>query len=412
MLPTMDSMLNAAWYILLELSPWLLLGAAIAGILHALVPSGWFERRLSGRGGILTAVLIGIPLPLCSCSVIPVGLGLRRNGASDGASVGFLISTPQTGVDSILVSASLLGWPFAVFKVCAALIMGLAGGTVTQLLHAKPEGNPASPDGAVPSPEVRTRWDESPLYVAARHGTDLLRSIWRWLIVGIVVSAALTWAAPPDLLTRIPGLTGLTAMLVLLLVSLPLYVCATASVPIAAALVTSGLPAGAAMVFLMAGPATNVATLGAVYRTFGGRTLAVYLATMILGSMIAGLLFDSWLAATSLTAHFHEPHTGWFSTLCAAILLLMLVWFCWQDITRWLQIRRARMATVTLQVSGMTCERCAVRLERALRSLDDVEDAQVVFSTQAARIFGNPPIDSVLQTVSEEGFEAISQGPG
>ena len=118
-------MIQAMWEVLLSLAPWMLLGMAIAGILHVALPRGFVRRHLGGRGGVAKAVALGVPLPLCSCGVIPAGLGLKRDGASDGAAVGFLISTPQTGVDSILVSASFLGWPFALFKVLAATITGL-----------------------------------------------------------------------------------------------------------------------------------------------------------------------------------------------------------------------------------------------------------------------------------------------
>ena len=402
-------MITAAWKILLELSPWLLLGTAIAGLLHAFVPAEWFRRRLTGRSGILTAVLFGIPLPLCSCSVIPVGLGLRRNGASDSAAVGFLISTPQTGVDSILVSASMLGWPFAVFKVVAALVMGLTGGLVTRFLEQRqPDAQPVE-DVSVVASECTSERRMSRLHTAFRHAVELIRSIWRWLLFGIVISAALTWNVPPDLLTQIPGLTGVPAMLATLLLSLPLYVCAVASVPIAAALVSSGLPGGAAMVFLMAGPATNVTTLGAVYRTFGGKTLAVYLATMITGSLGAGLLFDFWLRGIPAAEYQHNNGLGWFSSFCAVLLLAMLSSFCVQDVRRWLRLREKRPAALMLSVSGMTCENCAESLERALCRIEDVVDAEVTFHTSEARIFGNPPLEQVLQVVSNEGFQASNR---
>jgi len=131
--PQSDRVFSAIWNIWLQLSPWLLLGALTAGVLHVLVPDGWLKKHLSGRGGVLKAVAIGIPLPLCSCGVIPVGLGLRKEGASSGAAVGFLISTPQTGVDSVLVSGTLLGWPFAVLKLMVALVTGLVGGLLANL---------------------------------------------------------------------------------------------------------------------------------------------------------------------------------------------------------------------------------------------------------------------------------------
>ena len=125
-------MLSATWTIWLELAPWILLGAAVSGILHVLLPATWLQKNLNGRIGVLRAVALGVPLPLCSCGVIPVGLGLKKDGAGNGAAVGFLISTPQTGIDSILVSASFLGWPFALLKVVVALLTGVVGGLIAE----------------------------------------------------------------------------------------------------------------------------------------------------------------------------------------------------------------------------------------------------------------------------------------
>ena len=236
-------MIAASWQVLLELSPWLLLGAGIAGLLHGLLPRNFVHRQLSGRAGVLKAVLVGVPLPLCSCGVIPTGLGLKKDGASDGAAVGFLVSTPQTGVDSILVAAAFLGWPFALFKVAAAGVTGIVGGWLTEALG----GDPGRP------PATATDQGRPSLGAMFAHGAEMLRTIWRWLLFGVLVSAALTVYVPPDGLAGLGAGGGLLAMLAMLLVSLPLYVCATASVPIAAALVAGGMPVGAARVFLMAG---------------------------------------------------------------------------------------------------------------------------------------------------------------
>ena len=137
-------MLEEIWNITLVLAPWLLLGTAIAGILHVLLPPGLIHRQLRGRWGVLKAVVLGVPLPLCSCGVIPAGIGLKKDGASDGAAVGFLISTPQTGVDSILVSASFLGWPFALFKVGSAALTGLVGGALADAVAETSSDRPAT----------------------------------------------------------------------------------------------------------------------------------------------------------------------------------------------------------------------------------------------------------------------------
>jgi len=399
-------MWNAVWNILSELSPWLLLGAAVAGLMHLLVPAGRLQQLLRGRGSLLASVLVGIPLPLCSCSVIPVGIGLRKEGASRGAAVGFLISTPQTGIDSILVSGSLLGWPFALFKVGAALVMGLLGGGLTQRFGQDgPEDQPAATD-----PKSVT---SAPMSVGHRiseaimHSVELIRSIWRWLVIGILVSACISWLLPADQLTGVAGTSGLTAMLITLVISLPLYVCATASVPIAAALVGSGLPAGAAMVFLMAGPATNLATLGAVYRTFGMRTTGLYLFTMIAGSIAAGLLFDSFLPTQAVQALVHHHHNQWFSTLCAVVVTGMVGWFALEDIRR-LWPRKKVTGDLTLRITGMNCENCASGLERDFKLLPGVDDAMVRFATEEAIISGNPKMDDVTQVVIGKGFAVDS----
>lgn len=315
------NLLNIIWNIWLELSPWMLFGALVAGLMHVLIPEGWIKRQLSGRMGVLKAVVIGVPLPLCSCGVIPVGLGLKKTGASNGATVGFLISTPQTGVDSILVSAAFLGWPFAILKVAVALLTGLIGGSLTGSDSDTPSVTDQSSDESSccsNKPQPRR------LSAIFTHGLQLIRSIWRWLLAGVFVSALLTWWNPSELLAQQPFLTGFPALLMTLLIALPLYVCATASVPIAAALVASGFPPGAALVFLMAGPATNLATLGAIYRTLGRRALSAYLSTIVVGSLIAGMLFNSLIAVDdSLLRHQHD-HTAWWATASGIILAVII----------------------------------------------------------------------------------------
>ena len=318
------------WSVTLSLAPWLLLGALIGGAMHAWLPRGLVERSLSGQGGMAHAVAIGVPLPLCSCGVIPVGLSLKKQGAGDGPAVGFLISTPQTGVDSILVTASLLGWPFALFKVVVALATGLIGGWITKALSLPPMPMLSviqeAPEGA------SSRWIE-----ALRHADELLRSIWGWLVVGILVSAVLTVWLPSDAFTGLAAYGTLATMGVALGVSLPLYVCATASAPIAAALVSAGLPLGAVMVFLMAGPATNAATIGAVYQGLGLRPLVIYLVTIILGSVIGGVAFEAWIAEpvvpVASPAVVHE-HANPLMIASAVLLALLLARYAWGDAQR------------------------------------------------------------------------------
>ena len=415
---TLLHLVHATWEVTAELGPWLLLGAAIAGAMHVMLPAGFASRRFRGLGGIFTAVGIGVPLPLCSCGVIPAGIGLKHDGASNGASVGFLVATPQTGVDSALVSASFLGWPFALFKVLAALVLGVVGGIATDAVS---ESAPIAPaehpgDGNIIEAKLPPAWRR-----AFDHALETLSSIWRWLAFGILVSAALTTFVPAGELADLG--TGPWAYLGALVISLPLYVCATASVPIAAALVTAGLPTGAALIFLMAGPATNVATLGAVNRTFGGRVLGVYLATLVVGSIGAALLFDSLglgLAATSHLAHVHE--VGLLGAVGGGALLLILGYFAFEELRAWSR-QRARLSTSAAQadeedlpelrvpVEGITCGGCVRKLQGRLAETEGILDVEVVKDEDAPKgiaiVRGHIDLDSIHEKIREAGYSPI-----
>ena len=388
--------LSETWSILLTLSPWLLLGALVAGLLHVLLPAGFIHRELSGRFSVLKAVTLGIPLPLCSCGVIPAALGLQRDGAGRGATVGFLISTPQTGVDSVLVSASFLGWPFALFKVAAAAITGLFGGTLAGALggaHEAPLNEAASERQAPRS-----------LRGLIEHTVSILRTIWHWIALGVIASAVITTWVPPDTLT---GLGSLGSLLAVLAISIPLYVCATGSVPIAAALVASGLPTGSALVFLMAGPATNLATIGAVYRALGIRTLSIYLSTIVVGSLSAGLLFDSLLPTAISTMPHHQHGMRWWELGSTLILCSLTLWFALDELRSWLHKARAEASDTTsieVSVDGMTCNGCRTGLEKALLNTPGVDAAVVILEPGSARVWGELDTKSLQQAIIKAGY--------
>jgi len=395
--------LTAMWHVVLQLAPWILLGTLIAGLLHVLLPRGLVRRELRGPGGVLKAVALGVPLPLCSCGVIPTGIGLKKDGASDGASIGFLISTPQTGVDSILVSASFLGWPFALFKVLSAAVTGIVVGLLVDGLSSDRDDETATEavdDAPAGQGAARRMLD---------HGLDIIRSIWPWLVVGIVASAAIKTFVPPDFLEGIGDLGILPSSLIALALSLPLYVCATASVPIAAALVSGGLPPGAAIVFLMAGPATNVATMGAIFRRFGARTLVVYLIVIIVGSMGFAVAFDWLLPAVSSTDEItHEGHGAWWAMVCAIAFIGLMAWCAAEDLRAWLRHSRATDSTTaefTVPVDGMTCSGCAGRLEKALLNTGGVESAIVHLEPGEVVIRGAIDRTRVQEVVREAGFQ-------
>lgn len=216
--------MHEIWALVNEMSPYLLLGFGFAGLLHAFVPATLYRRYLSKNDfrSVLWATLLGIPLPLCSCGVIPTAMSLRKEGASKGATAAFLIATPQTGVDSILATASLLGIPFAIIRPIAALLTGLLGGQIVNMAEKDEQpvktAKTEKDDPAVP----RTFWQR--IVEALRYGyVDMVQDIGRWLVIGLVLAGLITVFVPDDFFLRFAG-TPLLSMLVVLAISIPMYV--------------------------------------------------------------------------------------------------------------------------------------------------------------------------------------------
>ena len=326
------------WLVMLEMAPYLLFGFALAGLLSIWISPEWIERHLGGRGigPVVKATLLGIPLPLCSCSVIPVVASMRRHGASRAAATSFLLSTPQTGVDSIAVTYALLGPIFAVFRPIAALISGVLGGVLVLLFgntnSAQADVPPVCTDACCSGDRKSPAWQR-----AARYGFRTLPRDLAWpLLVGVVIAGAIAVALPADSLPRHLG-SGVLAILVLMAAGIPLYVCATASVPIAAGLIHLGASQGAALAFLIVGASTNPAAVTTVWKVLGRRTTVVYLITVALSALVCGLVLDG---LTSLLVHWRPQleactaaacgghmteHFGFWSHLWAVALLAVLL---------------------------------------------------------------------------------------
>ncbi|WP_289055127.1 permease [Carboxylicivirga marina] len=320
-----DSLLNLT----VAMSPYLLLGFLFAGLLKTWFPQKWIDRYM-GKGNWRSAIntaLLGIPLPLCSCGVIPTGISFYRNGASKGSSVSFLISTPQTGVDSILVTYSLLGLPFAIIRVIIALITGVLGGIFTNLI----DSSNTKVSYTESNTKSSTTYTKGNIKTVFRYGFyEFLMDIAKWLIIGLIIAAFIDVIMPADFFNAHIKNEWLS-MVMVLFASVPLYICATASVPIAAVLMLKGLSPGAALVLLMAGPATNAATITVMKKVFGNRTLLAYLGSIILGAMIFGALINAFLPrewfliiSDSMHHHQHELIPYWLQ-LASAIMLVTLI---------------------------------------------------------------------------------------
>lgn len=434
-----------AWWdalqaLLLESGLWLVVGFAMAGAMHALVPQGFLERHLSGRGvwPILKASLLGIPLPLCSCSVIPVAAGLRRGGASRGASAAFAISTPQTGEESIPLTWALFGPVYALSRPVVALVTAFAAGLLIELAgegktpssdpkgvstssaeegkngscgcstkarvcgcepkasteHAccsegKHEPTPSCCAGQEPEPDnaccsaerptspsgcccqkpaepthaccgghsqakpagsccsttkaARRGWGDR-IRAGLRHGfVTMPVDLAPWLAIGLMLAAAVTASVPTGWIESHVG-TGIVPMLLMLLVGIPLYICATSSTPLAYTLVAAGLSPGAALVLLLAGPATNVATIAWAIKDLGAKATVIYLATIAVVSVAAGVAFDALLRSTvhlAMTGGMHEhAGAGLVYAVGAVLFTVLLSWALVMRANRWVERRR------------------------------------------------------------------------
>ncbi len=359
--------MNEILHLINEMSPYLLLGFLIAGLMHAFVPGKYYSRYLSKNNfrSVVNAALLGIPLPLCSCGVIPTAMSLHKEGASKGAVVSFLIATPQTGVDSIVATYSLMGLPFALLRPVVALFTALFGGQLAQAIgderreasfsgerneesscccHHHEYGHESgaeedcccahdnASDGHCSCEHAEAKagmtfWQK--MGVALRYAfVDMVEDIGKWLVVGLVVAALITVLVPDEFFAVFAGNTWLS-MLLVLCISVPMYICATGSIPIAVALMLKGLTPGAALVLLMAGPAANMASILVIRQRMGARTLVAYLAAIVAGAVLAGFGIDYLLPREWFTDNLVQLESGteiatWFEWTCSALLVLLL----------------------------------------------------------------------------------------
>ncbi|MBU0684134.1 MAG: SO_0444 family Cu/Zn efflux transporter [Candidatus Omnitrophota bacterium] len=289
--------IREAYILFNEMSPYLLFGFIFAGVLHVFIDTKSISRHLGHNSflAVIKASLFGIPLPLCSCSVIPAAMSLRKEGAARGAVLSFLISTPTTGVDSIFATYALLGGFFTVYRIIASFVTGVLSGIVANALIK--ETDAPSEKNNTPCKLCGTEEIHSHGLVSKVKGVfsyafgDLLKDSGKALLAGILIGGIITYFVPETFIITYLG-SGLKAMFVMLIVGIPMYVCATASIPIAAALMMKGLDPGAAFVFLVAGPATNIVTMSVVAKNMGIKTLVVYLGSIVLGSILLGIVLD------------------------------------------------------------------------------------------------------------------------
>ena len=404
-----------------EMAPYLLFGFLIAGWMHAFIPRTLYSRYLAHRDfkSVVLATLFGIPLPLCSCGVIPTAMSLRREGASKGATTAFLIATPQTGVDSIIATYSLMGLPFAVIRPIAALVTALLGGLLANLADSQGteaestgEAEPACGCGSCHQPEPVSLSFMGKLKVALHYAfVEMMQDIGKWLVIGLVVAGLIT-AFVPDAAFEIFKDNSLASMLLVLCIAVPMYLCATGSIPIAVALMLKGLTPGAGLVLLMAGPACNMASILVINKVLGRKALVTYLASIITGAVGFGLMIDhvlprQWFLSNLITQDCCHEHPGWFTIGCTLLLMLLLAnallrHFIGHPTTK--TTTESEDMKQTFIINGMNCNHCRTAAEKAILSVAGVTAASVDLATKMAVVEGTASAEAICQAVEEVGF--------
>ena len=341
-----------AWHLLLESSPYIIFGLLISGILRVFITPESIARHL-GEGRfmpVFKAALFGIPIPLCSCGVLPAAVSLKKQGANNGATTAFLISTPESGVDSIAITYALLDPIMTIARPVTAFLTAAAAGIAENLFHSPEKARKKDYDLSCPVDGCCDRASCSPEEHRTHHSfmeriaaglrysvTEVWYDMAGWFFIGLLLAGIIMAFIPEDLFTEYLG-GGLSSMLLMLAIGIPLYICATASTPVAAALILKGVSPGAALVFLIAGPATNVTSLTVLFGVLGKRASAIYLASIALLSVLSGLLLDNIyfsfnISARAVTGHAAELIPAWIEYTGAVLLLLFSIKPVYRSIT-------------------------------------------------------------------------------
>tara|TARA_Y100000588_G_scaffold114080_1_gene125207 strand:+ start:123 stop:1388 length:1266 start_codon:yes stop_codon:yes gene_type:complete len=406
--------LREMWGLCLEMAPYLLLGMLVSGLISIFIDSSFIFKHIGQKnaGSVLKSTLFGIPLPLCSCGVIPVAATLRESGASKGATVSFLVSTPQTGVDSIFLTYGMLGPMFALFRPLAALASGFFSGIVINNFDHDMHHHLSESDNA---PITKESLDKR-IISGVKYGfLTLPADIVIPLTQGLVVAAAIAILIPPQFIAEHFSSSNLIQYTMMLAVSLPIYVCATASIPIAVALMAKGITPGAAFIFLMAGPATNASSIAVIKNILGKRTLYHYLVLIAFTAISFGYILDNFLTITlpDMSSHTHHHVMDDYGSIILSVIFLVILVNAYfyrsksestdsKDIENNIENDQEKIA---ITVDGMTCSHCKESVESAIYSFSGVASASVDLLTGNVIVVGSGLDETALkEKITAKGF--------
>ena len=406
MVMDLQSFFTSLLNVVCEMAPYLLLGFLIAGVLHVFVQQKFYANYLSRNNklSVLWAALLGVPLPLCSCGVIPTAIGLKNEKASKGAIASFLIATPQTGIDSILATFSLMGLGFAIIRPVAALVTGVCGGLLVNRLVRDNENANENENCQLSNDHVLPKY----LRVLKYGYYDMIRDIGLRLLIGLIVAALIQVAVPDEFFLSF-GSQPLVQMLVILGIAVPMYICSTGSIPVAAALMMKGLSPGAALVMLMAGPAVNLASILVVHKAMGRRFTWIYLMTIVLFAVLFGLMLNATGLDFSVASHdaccMTSALPSLFKLICATVLTLLIIFALMMKLfSKFTTKKPLDPDVVVYRVEDMHCSHCEAAVVRAVEDVPGVEKAKASASANTLTIKGPATEETIRSAVEGIGY--------
>ena len=328
--------ISSFWKYLIISAPFLILGLLIAGFINTFISVEQLKKILGGNSmwTVVKAAFLGIPLPLCSCSVIPTAAQLKKSGVNNGATSSFLIATPESGVDSIAVTYALMDPFMTVIRPVAAFASAFVAGAL-QLTFNRDGGDDSIEEvkscckkkkqGLSEAPSLASRVKSMVEYAF----NNLLDDMVIWLLFGIVVGSIVDVFVPTNFFETM-GIDG--QKLMILAVGIPLYICASATTPIAASLVLKGMSPGTALLILLVGPATNLSNIMVMQKYIGIKGIVINIisiAVVALGmSYLTDYLYSSmgWGINFNLVGHDHDhSHYSMIQQIMAVLFGLLLV---------------------------------------------------------------------------------------
>ena len=452
----MNDFIKAVYEIYLEIAPYLFIGLTFAGLMHVLLKGDFILRQLGKANiwSIVKAAVFGVPLPLCSCGVVPTAMHLKRKGASNGATISFLTSTPQTGIDSIIPTFGMLGWFMGIYRPVTALLMGIISGAITNKI--KPEDKLENIEFAAQSccltcdcddpncthpshPWNRPKGEETSVscsfgtahddghehehssdkqtnvfkkFIAYAYG-DFIDDISTQLIVGIILAGLITWLIPDGFFVKYGG-QGFLGMILMIIVGLPMYVCATGSIPIAVSLIMKGISPGAAFVFLVVGPATNAASLTVIASSLGKKVTAVYVTVLTLCAlgfgMLLNVLVDNFGVTVNVKHMAHDMGRSIWLDIVTGIFTVILVLSFWRKYRPRRKIVVEPIKGVVLNkyiIEDMHCNHCVKTIRSAVEELAGAKEVIIDLNQKTLEVKGEATDDEIMDKVKSTGYQII-----